>query len=407
MSSSELDATKIDFWPPRNPSSPFDWKVPTNEAYDVHQHNTFSAAFEKARSKLDYSYHKNPKMDRQTFQDTVLSRVIEAVTQKMKQTEGRPWIVFTAGKRLFCPKSSSESSPTILFSIKTNSFNVLFLLYSFTGPMGVGKSYVLSHLFKRDLFPLDGFIKIDPDMLKSELPEMAGYLKVNPETAATKLHRESTQMSDVLFEHSLLSKHNILVDGSLRDVEWYTFLFERLRKEFPDYQLAILYVSATPQTIKDRAKKRAERTGRAVPEELLQESIDQVPKSVAALSPLTDVTFEISNNDGKAMELKQLGDSVPTWDDFAKTWKPQEEEKSSNEQQESSEHPAMICEMTASYDDPEAHATANEIWKKSYPTFCARCALACDGQCGLCIHEIHMCSCKICNGLATECMRRS
>ena len=35
------------------------------------------------------------------------------------------------------------------------------------GPMGVGKSYVLAQLYQRKLFPLDRFIKIDPDMLKS------------------------------------------------------------------------------------------------------------------------------------------------------------------------------------------------------------------------------------------------
>jgi hypothetical protein len=174
--------------------------------------------------------------------------------------------------------------------------------------------------------------------------------------------------------------------------------------------LAILYVSATSETIRDRAMKRAEKTGRAVPEDLLQASIDQVPASVAALAPLTDVTFEISNNDGKPMELKRPvgGDAAPTWDNFRMAWSPddEEEEKESggNKKVASSEPPpVMHCEMMASYDDTNEHKAANSIWKKSYPSFCARCTLACDGQCGLCIHDRHICACEICNSSASEC----
>lgn len=139
-----------------------------------------------------------------------------------------------------------------------------FLVFT-AGSMGAGKSYVLSQLHQREVFPLHKFVKIDPNMLKSELPEMAGYFQHDSESAATKLHRESTQMSDVLFEQSLLKDRNILVDGSLRDTGWYQALFDRIRKEYPQYLLCILYVSASPQTIRNRAHERASKTDRTVP----------------------------------------------------------------------------------------------------------------------------------------------
>jgi adenylylsulfate kinase-like enzyme len=251
--------TELSYWPPRAKGKDFDWTLPTNVAYKVDDTNLFSPPFQESRSKLDYSYHKNPVLDRQRFQDVVLSRVLDADES-----------------------SSQAASSTSPSSTTTATKDRPFIVFT-SGPMGVGKSYVMSQLHKRKLFPFQNFVKIDPDMLKSELPEMAGYLQYDSESAATKLHRESTQMSDVLFEHSLSSNRNILVDGSLRDVDWYTQLFHRLRHEFPQYTLVIMYVSASTETIKKRARVRAMVSGRAVPEDLLQQSIDQVPKSVEHL----------------------------------------------------------------------------------------------------------------------------
>ena len=69
--------------------------------------------------------------------------------------------------------------------------------------MGVGKSFTLLSLEKFGCFPLRQFQQVDPDKLKGELPELRGYLQRDAEMAATRLHRESTHLSDLLFEHSL------------------------------------------------------------------------------------------------------------------------------------------------------------------------------------------------------------
>jgi len=358
------EVLKSEYWPPVS-AKPFDWDVPTNEAYeDIGDTNSnkrresFANSFQQAREKLDYSYHKNPIVSRQEFQDKILMNVIQGVSQKENKISlERPWILFTAG------------------------------------PMGVGKSYVLSKLFQRGLFPLDSFIKIDPDMLKSELPEMPGYLANGPESAATKLHRESTQMADVMFEHALASKSSILVDGSLRDVEWYKTLFGRIRKEFPKYRLGILYVSASQEIIRKRAESRASMTGRAVPEVLLQNSIDQVPRSVAALSPLTDTTFEISNNDGQPLSLVQKPSNITNWVSFRNFWNDDNVEGTRIKQEEE----IIICDIVNACLDPKEHDIIQSLWGCSYPNICPRCALHSDKPCGICVHGSHLCYCKICS----------
>ena len=150
--------------------------------------------------------------------------------------------------------------------------------------MAAGKSYALLQLFKRGLFPMKTFVNIDPDKLKSELPEMPGYLQADAESAATKLHRESTQMSEVLFEYALQQSQRMIVDGSLRDVAWYKALFARLRKELPHYRIAIIHVKADREVIYRRAENRAKKTGRVVPRSVLDESIAQVKGCLSSIS---------------------------------------------------------------------------------------------------------------------------
>jgi hypothetical protein len=177
--------TDVEYWPPRAKDREFDWSQPTCDVYKFDDTHSFSEPFRKSRSKLDYSYHRNPILDRQLYQDMVLSRILGA------DSDGEE----------FPPSFAMQS----VSAVKTQHRPFLIFM---SGPMGVGKSYVLSQLHQRGIFPLEKFVKIDPDMLKSELPEMAGYLQHDSELAATNLHRESTQMSDVLFEHSLMNHKN-------------------------------------------------------------------------------------------------------------------------------------------------------------------------------------------------------
>ena len=378
--------TDMEFWPPRAEQRVFDWSKPTCDVYRVGDTHLFSEPFRESRSKLDYSYHKNPMFDRQLYQDMVLARILEADSEEDDDDV----------------KDDEDSTPSAVESPRALKTHQRPFLVFMSGPMGVGKSYVLSQLHQKGIFPLQKFVKIDPDMLKSELPEMAGYLQHDSDSAATKLHRESTQMSDVLFEHSLMKHRNVLVDGSLRDTDWYQTLFERIRKEFPHYLLCILYVSASTETIKDRAHQRAAMTDRTVPDDLLQESIEQVPRSVETLSPLTDYTFEITNDDGQPMTLRQWpsknhgrkedgGDddnnnnnndnrkSEPSWKEFGQIWqRPSKGEKEGKEER-------FFCHMMEHLSCPiqseKEFESAKNIWGKAYPSFCPRCTLSSDHQC--------------------------
>jgi hypothetical protein len=333
--------------------------------------------------------------NRQLLQDAILGRVVDSARRTSSSEEEDEEEAASAAAEGDAAIAKPRKRPWIVFT---------------AGPMGVGKGYVLTKLHRAGVFPAGAFLKIDPDMIKGELPEMAGYLRANRDTAATKLHRESTQMADVLFEHALQRNMPVLVDGSLRDVAWYRQLFDRIHGDFPDYRIAIVHVTADRGVVHRRAADRAEKSGRAVPAELIDRSIEQVPESVRALSKLADAVYTIANNDGKPLELvSTTAEDVKSWEDFAAQWERQDGDEATKETcaapsaAAADDHDQSLllqqtCNVAACWDDAEAHRAARLVWGAAYPNFCARCCLTCDCQCGICIHGKHSCACHVCRG---------
>ena len=56
---------------------------------------------------------------------------------------------------------------------------------------------------------------------------------------------------------ALHSGKNIIVDGALKDTEWYKNFFQSIREEFSNYRIAILHVSAPKELIYERAEVRS------------------------------------------------------------------------------------------------------------------------------------------------------
>ena len=458
----------------------------------------FTPTFCEARSKLDYTYHTHVVKQRQYLQDAIIQRIVSTTTnanwnhpttnnnsqQKSVVISVTDHILHHTNKDTDHVSEQSSHRPWIVFT---------------AGPMGVGKGYVITQLQQLQLFNVrDHFITIDPDLIKYEIPEMVGYLQIDRNTAATKVHRESTQISDIIFEYAILHSLSILVDGSLRDVNYYQSLFHRIRKEYPQYRIGIIHITASREVIFERATSRAIRTGRVIPKELLEESIEQVPKSVALLSPLADAVHVIANHPNRPIQLvsstiRQMKTALPqsfhadtnnesnhtsqhneqdivttttSWKVFKESWDlphvvnvpiPNENDKNiaptynnsntngdhiiriveaeapnviskmddlpdatnltaeSSVESDTSPLPSSLLQpiptdsrekqkvlhnsisMSHFMDDHSTHVVANAIWQKSYPNFCARCALVTDEQCGICIHNVHICACSICS----------
>lgn len=243
---------------------PFDYDKTTEDSYGVAH---FTGPNKSIRPLLDYTYHKKYTEDRVMFQD----RIIEELCEHGNKQDDLllPWVIFTAGA------------------------------------MGAGKGFVTKWLEQQGCLPLSQFVTVDPDQVRQSLPEWDGYVARDPLTAAIKTQKEAGHVAEILGYKALKSRWNVIFDGSLRDVEWYKVYFQKLRHEFPGIRLMILHIQAKREAVLRRAEERGKATGRMVPRQLLESSMDQVPKSVAQLAPYADVAFRVLNLDGQEPRLER------------------------------------------------------------------------------------------------------
>mmetsp|Transcript_11176 Transcript_11176/g.13220 ORF Transcript_11176/g.13220 Transcript_11176/m.13220 type:complete len:380 (+) Transcript_11176:62-1201(+) len=255
-------------------SDDYDYSKSTAEVY-ASDCLTFLPKYAAARGKLGYKYHTNPVLQRQALQDEIIEKMLNKGV-----VSARPWVIFTAGA------------------------------------MGAGKSWCMRQLSKKGYFNNTCFVFIDPDQIRRQLPEYAGYVQTCDLTAGVRTQAECGLISQVALEEALEAQKNVLVDGSLRDHEWYKQYFADIRRRHPKRRIAILHVIADRETVYKRAEKRAQQTGRVIPLSRLDEAIAQVPKSVNKLRPLVDYCATIDNNGGSI----KLVDGNASWADFQAQW---------------------------------------------------------------------------------------
>ena len=179
------------------------------------------------------------------------------------------------------------------------------------GAMGAGKSFTLKWMDKHGYFPLSTFVSVDPDAIKCELPEMKAFIASEPNCASSLVHKESGYIAEIAEAAAFDKSFNLLVDGSLRDHQWYRALFRRIRRKHKHYRIAILHVTARPETVYQRAGQRSESTGRVVPQAVLDDALYSVPRSVQLLAPYADFVMEINNDGDTPVPL------TTEWDEFA------------------------------------------------------------------------------------------
>jgi len=245
----------------------------------------------KQRELIDYTYHKHYLPERQLLQDDLIAHFLDtAVHDEINNLTCdrplEPWLVFTAG------------------------------------PMGAGKGRTMQWLAQKGLFPLSAFVRVDPDALRELLPENIEYIKRNPKTAGYLTQKEVGCISEILTMDALREGKNVLVDGSLRNAAWYLQYIKSLRLQFPKLKIAIMHVTASRETVFARAAKRAEVTGRHVPEDVIIETMEQIPESLRALAPQVHFMATFLNEDGDEPILlwssrQRLGQNIPGFDKLA------------------------------------------------------------------------------------------
>jgi predicted kinase len=185
----------------------------------------FVGKYASLRRSLDYTYHAHYPRSRQLFQDSIIDAILNDTT--IVDDEGntctstdRPWIVYTAGA------------------------------------MGAGKSYTIRQLAANQRFPLHSFVRVDYDAVRKHLPEFELYIQQSPENAGEWTRKEAGYIAELATQAALQRSYNVLVDGSLRDSEWFKKYFGQLRRHHPHLRIGILHVTAPQEAVFQRAEVR-------------------------------------------------------------------------------------------------------------------------------------------------------
>lgn len=232
----------------------YDYTKSTSCNY-IFNEKLFFGDFVEIRKMRDYNHHVNYTKKRQLWQDMIVWRTISLSKKVIK-----PWIIFTGG------------------------------------PMGAGKGYTLSRMSKNGYLLPKNIIHIDPDYFKQHMPEWKQYIKRNCENAGTLCHRESCYIQEIAQEFAMQQSQNVCVDGSLRNYKWYSKVFADIRNRFPEYRIAIFYVYASPNIVRERIAKRKRETGRGIPEWAISKSLIDPVETIRRLTPKSDFVARFRND---------------------------------------------------------------------------------------------------------------
>lgn len=226
----------------------------------------FVGKYANIRASLDYTYHSNYKEERQKLQDDIVETMVNTVhnccgNNGVNDRTRKPWIIFTAGA------------------------------------MGVGKSRTIRRLISEGKLTPRNFVWIDPDDIRRQLPEFSSYSRQCPIMAGTLTQKESGLLTEVATLAALRAGRNVLVEGTLRNANWYQKHFARLRNECKGIKIIILYVVAPAEVVIQRADDRARMTGRIIPREIILRALSQVPESVEVLASLADCCLEVDSSE--------------------------------------------------------------------------------------------------------------
>lgn len=282
--SESLEEIAAEFDPEKTTEENYARKDQTNDVY--------TPAYSRERGTLDYSYHKRYTIQRQQVQDRIAHHYRNQYRVKADHKPILPWLLFTAGA------------------------------------MGCGKGYVKKWLARNGYLPLDMFVQVDMDDIRARLPEWPEYLQNGQATAGERTQKEAGMIAELVTHNALRRRRNILLDGSLRNKEYYSQYLDSVLKNYPGVRVGIIHVVVQDEAVvQRRVLKRAEEEGRKVPPSIVTNSFNQVPKSVAYFGEnYCDFCCRITNEENAEPELTPepafaKGHSTElTWDFFKKIW---------------------------------------------------------------------------------------
>jgi adenylylsulfate kinase-like enzyme len=139
---------------------------------------------------------------------------------------------------------------------KASENHVQWLIFM-AGSMGCGKTSLVHWMQDRVILDQNPApVLVDLDLIRAMLPEHNGLQKTDLENAGTLTQKESGYISELCVLYALHKGLNVIVDGSMRNLQWYKEYILRIKAMHQDLKLFIVHVIAPIEVIKRRVLQR-------------------------------------------------------------------------------------------------------------------------------------------------------
>ncbi len=171
-----------------------------------------------------------------------------------------------------------------------------------------GKSSALREL------DLEGFAVLDSDWVKTQIPQYSEARAADARDAAFSVHAESSDVVSRAFIEARNNRINIVMDGTGKSVDKYLRYIDALKRA--GYDVKIVFVHVDEETAWERAKNRAEETGRWVPEEVVRGAYAKIPHNLGTYVQKADSFIMFDSHDFPVTRIAQRkqGDKLEIFD---------------------------------------------------------------------------------------------
>ena len=149
-------------------------------------------------------------------------------------------------------------------------------------------------------------LKVDADEIRAMLPEYKGW-------NATSTHLETKDIVNTLLSDKTIGipcKYDVIYDGTMNSTKSYIPLM-KLLKEL-GYKIFIVYIDKVPEeVVKKRALERYKKSGRFVPEAVIDDFFSRGKSALNELKEKADGYMIIDGSDGEYNILEQSGMRLP------------------------------------------------------------------------------------------------
>lgn len=135
----------------------------------------------------------------------------------------------------------------------------------------------------------------DCDDIKEQLPEYEHFKTQDVESAAFRVHQESMDIAMEAFDALIKNHKHLLFDGTMKSVNKYTKMIDKLRQA--GYQIQIIGTDVPIETARQRSQQRAKATGRGVPDNIIEMTHGGFASTYSELIPMVD-SYSLYDNSG-------------------------------------------------------------------------------------------------------------